>query len=156
MSDKQWFDLYGESHQNKINKRIHFLCVPAILFSLLGLLHSLSQEDYLDLSFSLNWLLITIGLIFYIRVNWKLGLITIAMSLLMMATFSLFASPQILLTTSIYIFVIAWIFQFIGHKIEGKKPSFFQDLSFLLVGPLWVSDHLTQQKLRLNHRKQHS
>ena len=36
------------------------------------------------------------------------------------------------------IFVIAWIGQFIGHKIEGKKPSFLEDLQFLMVGPAWL------------------
>ena len=47
-----------------------------------------------------------------------------------------FATP--LWRISLYIFVIAWIGQFIGHKIEGKKPSFFQDLQFLLIGPAWL------------------
>jgi uncharacterized membrane protein YGL010W len=42
------------------------------------------------------------------------------------------------LPLSIAIFVVAWIGQFIGHKIEGKKPSFFDDLRFLLIGPLFV------------------
>lgn len=36
------------------------------------------------------------------------------------------------------IFILAWIGQFIGHKIEGKRPSFFKDIQFLLIGPLWV------------------
>ena len=36
------------------------------------------------------------------------------------------------------LFVLAWVGQFIGHKIEGKKPSFFEDLQFLLVGPVWL------------------
>ncbi len=36
------------------------------------------------------------------------------------------------------IFVVAWIGQFIGHHIEGKKPSFLKDLQFLLIGPAWL------------------
>jgi uncharacterized membrane protein YGL010W len=36
------------------------------------------------------------------------------------------------------LFVVAWIGQFIGHKIEGKKPSFFKDVQFLLIGPAWL------------------
>jgi uncharacterized membrane protein YGL010W len=39
---------------------------------------------------------------------------------------------------SLTLFAILWLFQFIGHKIEGKKPSFFEDLQFLLIGPIWV------------------
>ena len=36
------------------------------------------------------------------------------------------------------LFVVGWIIQFVGHKIEGQKPSFFEDLQFLLIGPLWL------------------
>ncbi len=43
-----------------------------------------------------------------------------------------------LLPVSLGIFIISWVFQFIGHAIEGKKPSFFQDIQYLLIGPLWV------------------
>ena len=49
---------------------------------------------------------------------------------------------QIVLPLSIAIFVLAWIGQFIGHKIEGKKPSFLDDLRFLLIGPLFVLSFL--------------
>jgi uncharacterized membrane protein YGL010W len=51
------------------------------------------------------------------------------------------AQPAIALAAaalSVSVFVIAWIGQFVGHKIEGKKPSFFDDLRFLLIGPLFV------------------
>jgi len=47
---------------------------------------------------------------------------------------------------SLGIFVIAWIGQFIGHKIEGKKPSFLEDLQFLLIGPAWLL-HFIYKKL---------
>ena len=40
--------------------------------------------------------------------------------------------------TSVVIFIVAWIGQFVGHAVEGKRPSFFKDLQFLLIGPLWL------------------
>jgi uncharacterized membrane protein YGL010W len=43
------------------------------------------------------------------------------------------------------LFIVAWIFQFIGHKIEGKKPSFFKDLQFLLIGPAWLLSFIYQK-----------
>ena len=43
------------------------------------------------------------------------------------------------------IFVLAWIGQFIGHKIEGEKPSFFEDLQFLLIGPDWLLGAIYQK-----------
>jgi uncharacterized membrane protein YGL010W len=48
------------------------------------------------------------------------------------------ALGDVLLPVSIAVFVLAWIAQFVGHKIEGKKPSFFEDLQYLWVGPLFV------------------
>ena len=60
-----------------------------------------------------------------------------AMSLLMLALLALLPGMTVL-PVSIAVFVVAWIGQFIGHKIEGKKPSFFDDLRFLLIGPLFV------------------
>ena len=50
--------------------------------------------------------------------------------------------PMPVLPASTAIFVVAWIGQFVGHKIEGKKPSFFEDLRFLLIGPLFVLSFL--------------
>lgn len=43
-----------------------------------------------------------------------------------------------LVSFSLFIFVVAWIGQFVGHKIEGAKPSFFEDIQFLLIGPAWL------------------
>jgi len=59
------------------------------------------------------------------------------MSALMLAVLALMP-PMTVLPLSIAVFVVAWIGQFIGHKIEGKKPSFLDDLRFLLIGPLFV------------------
>jgi uncharacterized membrane protein YGL010W len=39
---------------------------------------------------------------------------------------------------SLIIFFVAWIGQFYGHKVEGKKPSFLKDIQFLLIGPAWL------------------
>jgi len=68
--------------------------------------------------------------------------IPFAVGVLIMSSVMLWAlqmMPQAyVLPGSVAIFVIAWIGQFIGHKIEGKKPSFFDDLRFLLVGPIFV------------------
>lgn len=46
------------------------------------------------------------------------------------------------LPVSIALFVLAWMGQFVGHQIEGKKPSFFDDVRFLLIGPLFVLSFL--------------
>tara|TARA_B100001250_G_scaffold410345_1_gene436607 strand:+ start:1619 stop:2092 length:474 start_codon:yes stop_codon:yes gene_type:complete len=143
-SIQDWLDEYGESHQNHINKKIHWLCVPAIMFSIVGLLWSIPHYymPVLFNSFKLNWaiIIITLILFYYFRLSKVMGFgMLIIGSLILIGNFFL---TKILLIPlwlmSLFIFVIAWIGQFIGHKIEGKKPSFFQDLQFLLIGPAWL------------------
>ena len=64
-----------------------------------------------------------------------MALITMMM-LIALDSLSKFGMPVWLI--SLIIFVLAWIGQIIGHKIEGKKPKFLKDLQFLLIGPAWL------------------
>lgn len=141
---QEWLDEYGESHQNSINKKIHWVCVPAIMFSIIGLFWSIPHQ-YMPIIYDnirLNWAMIITILIltFYVRLSMvmALGMFTIGVLILCgnILVEYYFVAP--LWRISLYIFVIAWIGQFVGHKIEGKKPSFLQDFQFLLIGPAWL------------------
>ena len=124
---EQWFEEYGESHQNPLNKLAHWICVPLITFSVLGILWALHPVVAM----------VTVGLalVFYALLSWQLAAVMLVQSLLMLWILSLL--PQVF-WPSVIIFVLAWIGQFIGHHVEGKKPSFFKDLQFLLIGPAWL------------------
>ena len=123
----QWFDEYGESHRNPINKLVHWICVPLITFSVLGILWALHPV--------VAAAVVGMALAFYVLLSWQLALVMALQSLLMLWVLSLM--PWVF-WPSVAIFVLAWIGQFIGHKVEGKKPSFFKDLQFLLIGPAWL------------------
>ncbi len=124
---------YSESHLNHTNELIHFVCVPVIVFTLLGLVWSI--HPLLALA------VVAVSLNYYFRLSPQFAIGMLLMSLLMLGV--LWALPPgAVLPLSIAIFVLAWIGQFIGHKIEGKKPSFFEDLRFLLIGPLFVLSFL--------------
>ncbi|MCU4401624.1 DUF962 domain-containing protein [Acinetobacter pittii] len=125
----EWFDEYSESHQNPTNKQIHWLCVPAILFSIIGIIAHFSTL--------LTALLLVLTLVFYARLDLVLA-VAIAALLVVMAW--LIYTLPVGVGFYIAIFVIAWVGQFYGHKVEGKKPSFFKDLQFLLIGPVWCMD----------------
>ncbi|MFB3099885.1 MAG: DUF962 domain-containing protein [Gammaproteobacteria bacterium] len=130
---------YGESHQNKTNKKIHWFCVPAIMFSLLGILWSLPFP--VKFSPFINWatVLIVLSLIYYLFLSWKLACGMLFSSLFMILILQWmdgFSVP--LWQIAIVIFIVAWIGQFIGHNIEGKRPSFIRDIQFLLIGPVWL------------------
>ncbi|MCX7632130.1 MAG: DUF962 domain-containing protein [Turneriella sp.] len=141
----QWLAEYGESHQNKINKIIHWICVPTIMFTVIGFFVSIPRGEFFrwappEVAFLANWagVFVILAGIFYLLLSIPLfvGMMLIALAMLVAAH----ALSQVtkLWLLCLVLFVVAWIFQFIGHKIEGKKPSFFQDILFLLVGPAWL------------------
>ena len=146
---------YGESHQNGINKLIHWVCVPSIVFSLFGLLYSIPY--FTEKTMFLNWAAIALlgAMLYYLRLY-----IPLAVGFLFVCIAVLWGNTEIyeavgrnsgqLAKVSLIIFVVAWIGQFIGHKIEGKKPSFIDDLQFLLIGPAWLL-HFIYTKLGIKY-----
>ncbi len=123
---------YGESHQNPSNELIHYFAIPLIVFSLIGMLQWVHP----------NLALITIAgsVVYYARLSTVFMIIMTLAAALCLYIAGLLG--ELLLPVSAAIFVVSWVFQFIGHKIEGKKPSFLEDLQYLLVGPLFVLSKL--------------
>ena len=143
---------YGESHQTTFNKKVHYICVPAIFFSLIGLFAAIPTgslfEGVVPVSIQsfmhLGTLIILLGLIYYLRLSVNLFLGMIIFSLLVLLGINALSAVDFapLWAIMLAIFVIAWIVQFIGHKHEGKKPSFLKDIQFLMIGPAWTMSHL--------------
>ena len=150
---QQLLDKYAESHQNKTNKIIHYFCVPAIFFSVIGLLMSIPSnliKNLTGISDSLyaNWGVVALipVLLFYIRLSLKMTFLILGFSILcILGNFQMNVFVE-LWKASVVIFVIAWIIQFYGHKIEGKKPSFLDDIKFLMIGPAWILDDIFKSK----------
>lgn len=133
----QWLDEYGESHRNPTNKRLHWICVPLIVWSVTALLWSLPQPVT-----GLNWAVVVtvLAMLWYLWLSPRLAAgIAVALGLCLGIDAWLAAHVAMpLWQIALIVFVLAWTGQFIGHHIEGKKPSFFKDLQFLLVGPAWL------------------
>ena len=139
----EWFDDYGVCHQHPVNRRIHQFCVPAIQFSLLGLLWLVPLPlPGLNPVANLAVLLVLLVMPFYLLLSWRIAIGMLFVSLCMLFIIFYADMSGVLLEISLVIFVLAWLGQFWGHHIEGRKPSFFDDLRFLLIGPLWVLSHL--------------
>ncbi|SNS68078.1 Uncharacterized membrane protein YGL010W [Noviherbaspirillum humi] len=122
-------DKYAESHRNPVNEAIHCICIPAIVFSLLGLLWAV--HPYVAGA-------VVAGAMFYylmLSPAFAIGMLLMTCAMLWLLAF---LPQEQMVMISLAVFVLAWIGQFIGHKIEGRKPSFFDDLRFLLIGPLFV------------------
>ena len=136
----QWMDEYGVSHQNPTNQMIHKVCVPLIMLSVIGLFWMIPTPSLFLQIPLLNWatLFIVGCLLFYLSLNLLMFFGMFILTTFMTIICHLLANQGILLQASIAIFILSWIAQFYGHKVEGKKPSFLKDLAFLLIGPLWV------------------
>ena len=140
----QLFAEYAESHQNQTNKFIHWICVPLIFFTIVGFISLIPAPHFCAPYFGCISIASIVALvlvsIFYFALSWRISLIMLLIMLLMehfaYAINVHFKENSWIIYLSI--FVITWIFQFIGHKIEGKKPSFLKDLQFLLIGPIWL------------------
>lgn len=141
-SVESWLDEYGESHQNPTNKTIHWICVPLIALSLIGVLWDMPvPAAFADISPVMNWgmLFMMASVVYYFIMSPRLA---VGMVLLMIV-FALLLGWLDSLATPLWqicvaVFVLAWIGQFVGHIAEGKRPSFFKDLQFLMIGPLWL------------------
>lgn len=137
---------YGESHQNATNKSIHWVCVPLIFLSIVGLLASIPsgaiQSALGEETPYINWasVVLLLVLIYYLTLSVTLSIGMLLFGVLCLVVVVALARLDIapLWLISLGIFVVAWIGQFYGHKVEGKKPSFFKDIQFLLIGPAWL------------------
>jgi len=138
---QQWLSEYGESHQDHTNKTIHWICVPAIFFSITGLLYGVKLPFNIS-GITVNVAMIVLALVtlYYIRLSKTLWIGLLLFAVLCLWLCNLIEQSNILplWLFSIIVFVVAWIGQFYGHKIEGKKPSFLKDIQFLLIGPAWL------------------
>lgn len=141
---------YAESHQTTLNRRIHYVCVPAIFFSLIGLLscvplHGLAgfAPDALRSYCHLGTVVVVLGLLYYLRLSFVLFLGMLLFSVLVLYGIRVVENLNIvpLWMVMLGIFALAWVFQFIGHNHEGKKPSFLKDAQFLMIGPAWTLSH---------------
>lgn len=139
---QSWLDEYGESHRHPSNKAIHWICVPLIMLAVVGLLWEIPvPHNWGTRSAFFNWgvLVAVLVTIYYYVLAWRLALgmtlVTAAMVFIVYGVSLVATWPWLVWAI---VFVLAWIGQFLGHKIEGRKPSFFKDLLFLLIGPLWL------------------
>ena len=154
------FDKYAESHQNHTNETIHWICVPLIVFSLLGLVWMIPFPHIGFLgkyNTFLNWgsFLIAFAVYYYYTLSpilsyLMIGIIGImAFFIVQLEHWQAAGGPAVWMVC-LMIFVVSWIGQFIGHKIEGKKPSFLDDVKFLLIGPIWLL-HFVCKKMGLGY-----
>lgn len=144
-SQQDWFAEYAVSHQNPKNQLIHYLCVPLIYFSVIGMFMAIDTSFLQQVlpfhnKLIVNWatVFLILVLFFYLQLSFKTFVQMFLFSVLVLILNYFLSKYVPIFYFSLALFVVAWIGQFYGHKIEGKKPSFLKDIQFLLIGPAWV------------------
>jgi uncharacterized membrane protein YGL010W len=119
---------YGESHQHPVNERIHFVAIPLIMLTLIGLMFEIHP--------AVAYVFLTASMFYYLRLSLVFSMVMAVWTLIMLVLVNAMGEHR--LVFCVLVFMGAWVLQFIGHKLEGKKPSFFEDVQYLWVGPLFV------------------
>jgi uncharacterized membrane protein YGL010W len=134
-----WLIAYGQDHTNRKNQLIHKVCVPAIFFTVVGSLHLIPFNILTNLAIGDAVLAVALFWYFYLsKKAFFIMLVQVFVSLVIVDCIVRVENIIFAYETLATIFVIAWVGQFYGHHIEGKRPSFVEDLKYLLIGPLWV------------------
>lgn len=145
---QDWLDSYSADHQNPINQRLHWLCVPPIVWSVIALLWTIPVPARFLQPGAWAVLALVLAFAWYWKHSHRLGgallLAFAALALLTALLFNRLGAVD-LRWLALAVFVVAWIGQFIGHQFEGRRPSFLTDLSYLLVGPAWLMEKLLRQ-----------
>ena len=142
-SISQWLGEYGESHQNPTNKMVHFVCVPAIFFSIVGFFYCVKLPALSCCTLTLAHIALILVAIYYmlLSVPLAIGMGLYSILCLLLCRVIEQATSHLFVVCAV-IFVIAWVIQFWGHSVEGKKPSFLKDIQFLMIGPAWIMSFL--------------
>lgn len=147
-SMRDWLDSYSSDHQHPTNRLLHWICVPSIVWSAIAMLWTIPVPQAWFRPGAWAVLAIVLSFAWYWKHARQLAVaLLIVLVLFALSCYALFmqSGPAWLLRLGIGVFVVAWIGQFIGHLFEGRRPSFFTDLAYLLVGPAWLMDKLLRR-----------
>lgn len=145
---QSWLDSYSGDHQNPINQRLHWLCVPPIVWSVIALLWTVPVPEAYARPGSWAVLVMVLAFFWYWKHSRRLAVALlvafVALALLSALLFEQLGAAN-LRWLALGVFVVAWIGQFVGHQFEGRRPSFLTDLSYLLIGPAWLMEKLLRR-----------
>lgn len=135
---------YSDDHRDPTNRAIHWVCVPLIVWTVVALLWVLPVPTFARPGLWAG-LAGVAAVAFYLRLSRPLALaMALFFALLLALTGWLHArlGATVLAGSASALFVAAWVAQFVGHRFEGRRPSFLTDLAYLLIGPLWLMSKL--------------
>ena len=125
---------YAAHHRTPGNKFFHRLGIPLIMLTLIGMLTEVHLFELATVRWDAAMILIAAAAAYYFLLEWRL-----AIGMLVVSIVFYVAGAALPLLINAVLFVLGWIFQFIGHLVyEKQQPAFFRNLVHLMVGPLWI------------------
>jgi uncharacterized membrane protein YGL010W len=145
---RPWLDSYADDHRHPLNQRLHEICVPLILWSAIALLWTVPVPALLGRPGFWSVAAQVLAFAWYWKHSRRLGgamfVLFVVLDLLTAWLFGTWGASM-LRWSALAVFAMAWVGQFVGHAVEGRRPSFLTDLSYLLVGPAWLMDKLLRR-----------
>ncbi|RTE86635.1 MULTISPECIES: DUF962 domain-containing protein [Gammaproteobacteria] len=130
---------YACYHRDGKNIATHFVGIPLIVIAIVALL-SRPAFEFAGIDLTPALIVVALAVIYYLFLDLALGIVMGALLYGTLILGSWFASMETVmwLTYGIGLFVVGWVFQFVGHFFEGRKPAFVDDIVGLAIGPLFV------------------
>src|SRR5687768_4195533 len=128
------FTDYSAFHRTPGNKACHYVGIPLIVLSLLALLARVPLFEVGAFTVTAAEVLLLAATVYYLTLD-----VTLAVTMLLASALMCLLGRALPVSAAVALFVLGWIFQFIGHYVyEKKSPAFARNLVHLLVGPLWI------------------
>ena len=143
-----WFGSYAADHRNPTNRAIHWVCVPVIMWAVIAALWTIPPISAWTQPGLWSVVAMIAAYSFYHRLSrnlsYAMALVFVVSGFIAWALYGALG-PRDLLILAIVLFVVAWIGQFVGHAIEGRRPAFFDNIVQLLIGPAWLMGKLMRR-----------
>jgi uncharacterized membrane protein YGL010W len=128
------FSDYSAFHRTPGNKACHYVGIPLIVLSLFALLARVPLFEAGGFTVTLAEVVLVAATIYYLTLDAALAVMMLVTSVVLAA-----AGRMVPVSAAVVLFVLGWVFQFVGHYVyEKKAPAFFRNFAHLLVGPLWI------------------
>ena len=134
------FKEYEQTHRHPVNQMFHMICIPFLVWSVLGVLWSF-KISYGGLINGAT-IVVPLAILYYSTFSRQLAFILFLVGAVMLTFCAYFDRHSLLVLLSIIVFFLSWTGQLVGYHFEGMRPTFFRDLQFLLIAPIWIMARL--------------
>lgn len=146
--------VYAAYHRNPVNRAIHFVFVPAIVWTLMIALDKLPLFTVSNVTVTAAFVITAVLLTWYIALDLSLGIAATAVfTVLLVGAIQINAtvSPAAAWGIAGGLFVASWIFQFVGHGVwEKRRPALMDNLFQVFVAPMFI---ISETAFSLGFRK---